>query len=776
MKLRKKIGLLICAILMLGSGVSTLTTEAASEMTVADKNADDGSFTVTLEKTKAASKYKNIYLDAWSEVNGKDDLKTVSVASSKSKWTFTVKAENHNYDEGIYCLQAYALNSKGKKVKLGYTTYNVAVNSSMNFSVSLNKEHSKISATLKNVRYGKDMLQSVKIQVWSYVNGQDDLKTYTLKNKGAGTYTYTVPISKHNCDVGAYRVEAYAYFTEGDPELISSKKVIIKGITDAKIETKMTNADLAKWSIYAGGITGPAAIKKVQVKMWYTNDGEETAQWLTGKYYSKTKRYVAYAASKKFAYKKGSYTMQVYATDARGVCQLVGTCTRNITPALTKSMSFTAEQQPAGYVATMSGLGCLDKVSNVTFKVWNTGSGEGSAASYAGTLSDSKYTVTIPNETLATPGAYKIDAYVTVKNEGTVKIAEQIVNVQNMISGGCSTRYINNENGSFQMVANPITAVNDISKVEFIVTPSANTALARIYKARKVGDKWLADAGAAQFGCTTGQYVIQIQATDVTGAVQIVDSMTVNVQISDRYASLCNNSVQMKGIDISKYQATQQKDGTYKVTIDWNKVKNDGIDFVMIRVGYRGAEGGQIYEDPTFKEHLEGAQNAGVNVGVYFFSQAITEAEAKEEVKWVYNKIKEYRLDFPICIDSEAVYTSGGAPGRANKLTKAQRTKVTAAFCSAVKSYGYTPLIYASTSWLNNNLDMSQLSNYDVWVAQYGTNNGKDSHKVTYQGKYTMWQFTSTATVNGVNGRVDKNNGYQMYSAGDGNGKAYVPQ
>lgn len=774
MKLHKKLGLLFCAIVTLGSGASFLTTEAASAMTVVDKNADDGRFTVTVNKSKSASKYKKIYLDVWSEVDGDDDLETLSVAASKSKWTFDVKAEKHNYDEGTYCLRAYAVNSKGKEVELGTKKYDVAVNSVMNLSLGVNKEQTKVVATLKNVRYGDDMLKSVKIRVWSYGNGQDDIKEYTMKNKGAGTYTYSVPISKHNYEAGAYRVEAYACFTEGDPELIDSKKVTVEGISNAKLETKITSSDLGKWSIYAGGISGPAAIEKVQVKVWYTNDGPDTAQWLTAKYYKKTKRFAAFGAAKKFGYKSGNYTMEVYATDARGVCQLVGTCQRTISPALTKNMTFAIAPNGAGYAAAVAGLGSLDKVEGVVFNVWNVYTGETNAASYAGTkFGDGTYAVTIPSSALPNAGEYEVDAYVTVKGEGTVKLAQGTFEVENMLSSGCSTRYVNNDNGSFQMVANKITSAYDITKVEFVVVPVSNTSLARVYTGRKVGDKWIAEAGAAQFDCITGQYVINVQATDARGTVQIVDTTSLDVKVSSRYANLYNNSVQMKGIDISKYQASPQSDGSYKATIDWNKVKNDGIDFVMIRVGYRGAEGGQIFEDPTFKAHIEGASNAGIGVGVYFFSQAITEEEAREEVKWIYDKVKEYRLDFPICIDSEAVYTSSGKPGRANKLTREARTNVTAAFCKEVASYGYTPLIYASTSWLNNQLDMSKLSNYDVWVAQYGANNGSDSHKVTYAGKYTIWQYTSTAKINGINGNVDKNNGYHLYSAGDGNGRPY---
>ncbi|MCR5515776.1 MAG: Lyzozyme M1 (1,4-beta-N-acetylmuramidase), partial [Lachnospira sp.] len=136
------------------------------------------------------------------------------------------------------------------------------------------------------------------------------------------------------------------------------------------------------------------------------------------------------------------------------------------------------------------------------------------------------------------------------------------------------------------------------------------------------------------------------------------------------------------------------------------------------------------------------------DVGVYFFSQAITEAEAIEEADYICDKIRGYNINLPVVYDTE--YLPGG---RHNNLTRAQRTKVAKAFCNRVIQRGYTPMIYGSTSWLNNDLDMSQLKGYKIWVAQYYSS-------CQYTGSYDFWQYSSSGTVPGINGGVDMNYWY----------------
>lgn len=191
------------------------------------------------------------------------------------------------------------------------------------------------------------------------------------------------------------------------------------------------------------------------------------------------------------------------------------------------------------------------------------------------------------------------------------------------------------------------------------------------------------------------------------------------------------------GIDVSKYQTG----------IDWTKVKNAGINFVMIRCGYRGYGSGVLVEDPMYASHIKGAKAAGLRVGIYFFSQAINEAEAVEEASMAVALANKYGINMPIAIDSE--YAAGGS-GRADGLSKSQRTTITKAFCNTVKSAGYTPMVYASKSWFGTKLDTSQLSGFRIWVAHY-------ADKCGYTGTYHIWQNTSKGKVDGIPGYVDMN-------------------
>ena len=192
------------------------------------------------------------------------------------------------------------------------------------------------------------------------------------------------------------------------------------------------------------------------------------------------------------------------------------------------------------------------------------------------------------------------------------------------------------------------------------------------------------------------------------------------------------------GIDVSKYQTS----------INWQKVKNAGINFVIIRCGYRGYGSGVLVQDPMFASHITGAKGAGLRVGIYFFSQAITEAEAVEEASMAVKLANQYGINMPIAIDSE--YAAGGR-GRADGLSKSARTRITVAFCNTVASAGYKPMVYASKSWFSSHLDVSQFpSSYRIWVAHY-------AEKCGYTGRYDIWQNTSKGSVDGVKGNVDMN-------------------
>ena len=202
-----------------------------------------------------------------------------------------------------------------------------------------------------------------------------------------------------------------------------------------------------------------------------------------------------------------------------------------------------------------------------------------------------------------------------------------------------------------------------------------------------------------------------------------------------------------KVMDVSEFQDA----------INWSKAKADGIDGVIVRCGYRGASDGKLKEDDMFLKHIKGAYKAGLHVGIYMFTEAITEKEGREEAHFAIKMWKKagVPISYPIAVDSEDVfYTENGKrkPGRANNISKAKRTLAIKGFCEKITERGFKPMIYASTDWLNNKLTMSKLP-YDVWVAQYYS-------KCEYKGKYIIWQYTSTGKVAGAKGNIDLNKCY----------------
>lgn len=211
------------------------------------------------------------------------------------------------------------------------------------------------------------------------------------------------------------------------------------------------------------------------------------------------------------------------------------------------------------------------------------------------------------------------------------------------------------------------------------------------------------------------------------------------------------------GIDVSRWNEE----------IDWEKVQEEGIKYAIIRAGYRGSVTGTLVEDWYFKKNMEGTKKAGIPVGLYFFTQATNEVEAVEEASMVLSLCKDYEITYPIFIDTEGA----GGEGRADGLDKKTRTAVCQAFCETIRNNGYQAGIYASKNWLNQKIDTSVLSDdIYIWLAEYGD-------AVSYDGKYHIWQYTSSGRVLGIEGRVDLNLSFlepeekQELKYGDENGK-----
>lgn len=200
----------------------------------------------------------------------------------------------------------------------------------------------------------------------------------------------------------------------------------------------------------------------------------------------------------------------------------------------------------------------------------------------------------------------------------------------------------------------------------------------------------------------------------------------------------------IKGIDVSRYQGD----------INWKKVKEQGFQYAILRVGYRGYETGKIMLDESFEKNIKGALQNDMEVGVYFYSQAVTVEEAVEEAEIVLEAIKPYKITYPVVYDFEDVYDEAS---RTKDLSADEITDMTIAFCDRVEAAGYKPMIYANIQWFMARLDITRLEKYDKWFAQY-------FREPFYPYSFQMWQYTGKGKVDGIEGDVDLNICFKDYS------------
>lgn len=192
------------------------------------------------------------------------------------------------------------------------------------------------------------------------------------------------------------------------------------------------------------------------------------------------------------------------------------------------------------------------------------------------------------------------------------------------------------------------------------------------------------------------------------------------------------------GIDVSSYSGE----------IDWNQVKNDGIEFAIIRIGGRGyGESGNIYADENAIQNITGAKAAGIEVGAYFFSQAITEEEAKQEAEFILNQLNGTKLELPVAYDFEFIEND---TARTDNISGEEMTLLAKAFCDTIEKAGYSPIIYGESPDFYKMYNLTELKDIPLWYAEY-------SKTPDFDYNFSIWQYSDKGNVAGINGNVDMN-------------------
>ncbi|MBQ8518221.1 MAG: glycoside hydrolase family 25 [Agathobacter sp.] len=241
-----------------------------------------------------------------------------------------------------------------------------------------------------------------------------------------------------------------------------------------------------------------------------------------------------------------------------------------------------------------------------------------------------------------------------------------------------------------------------------------------------------------------------------------------NVDISQVVDKLPSNETQelTLGIDVARYQGT----------IDWKKVAESGVDFAIVRVGYRTLKTGEIVADANAKYNMQEASKYGIKLGAYFFSTAITKEEAIEEANWVADYIAKYQITYPVVYNCEGYEDS---ENRQYVLTKQERSDIAIAFLDRIKERGYSPMFYASKNEMEDDAkwETSRLeSRYKIWVAQYPDTPYPQTEKTSYTGKHEMWQYTNNGTVPGISKPVDMNVAYFGFKNTEGPQDSEAPE
>lgn len=211
---------------------------------------------------------------------------------------------------------------------------------------------------------------------------------------------------------------------------------------------------------------------------------------------------------------------------------------------------------------------------------------------------------------------------------------------------------------------------------------------------------------------------------------------SLDFQYDGRYLKLIEGE-SLTGIDVSSYQ----------YDIDWQAVKDSGVDFAIIRLGYRGYESGKIVADKYAQTNLKGAAEAGLQLGVYFFSQAVTPEEAEEEAYYVLGIIKDHNITMPVVYDWESVHDEDA---RTNGMDKETLTRCARAFLETIDTAGYQATLYFNKTQARKLLDLAQLKDYDFWLASY-------TDRLNFPYNIKMWQYTNTGKVPGIEVECDIN-------------------
>lgn len=509
------------AVITATCGTKTATcTVTVKDIKYAIQNVNNGAgtFTVRMARLNELANVAEVRVAVWSAENGQDDLKWYTATSAgNGVYTLNVSIANHGSKAGNYYAHAYVYDSSGKSYFWGggscaFTKVNMSA-SGISAQVSADEETATITMT------GVTGVNSLEFAVWSNVNGQDDLIWYTAQNKGSGTWSVSVPISRHRYSAGTYNVHAYAGNVYTSSQFLRATTFKISGPGITKVTAKNANASAGTFYVDIEGVSAKAGVQKMEVAVWSAAD-QSNLVWYTA---TKTGdgRYAVPVNIANHGYQYGNYKIHVYCTDRNGAVAVKGTAVSLSQPQSVILATGNATQTQ--YNIKASNVGYAGGVKSVQVAIWSAKGGQDDLVWYSmKNNGGGVWSVNVPISNHRTAGTYYAHMYIEDAKGNAHFGSSTTFSVDSPAMESVSVQNINAAAGTFTVEVDGATAKSGIAQVEIAVWSTANQSNLKWYTATKQSDgKYVVSADIANHDYLYGTYYIHVYLSDRNGVTAV---------------------------------------------------------------------------------------------------------------------------------------------------------------------------------------------------------------------------------------------------------------
>ena len=699
----------------LGAGSTTFTK---STPVVSVNTTDDENYTVSAIHIPGTLGLglTEVKFAVWSVDGGQDDLVWYNGSLVADSYCVMVPLNAHGYTQGKYIVHIYASYINGITECVSQTSFEV-VNKATVSVENVNNVSGVFDVVISDIHVAGGV-KSILIPIWSESN-QNDIKWYTAERQSDGTYITHVDVAYHNCNYGEFQIDVYAKNNSDFLQKIGhTTQKLIKSTSSIHIDADELG-EVYTISIKGAPGTLGQSLKKVQVAVWNKRD-QSDIKWYDAT--SEADQYIVNVPLSDFDSRLGAYQVHPYGLYSSGKQVNLGMTSFDINNFA--EVCVTNVNNEAGtFDVVASNVSAVGGLKNVKIAIWSKSDQSDLKWYTAEKLSDGLYYVHMDfvNHNY-NYGNFQVHTYV---ENGYGKMTCVDARSQ-MISKPEVALSMTSDNGSFTATISNIPGSGGSLKYIRVAIWSLEDDQDDLkwYKASDNNGVYVVTASYADHPSESGRYQIHVYATYADGS-QLCVTTTIysKTKTLDHY-----------GIDVSQYQGY----------IDWTAVKASGVTYAIIRaVGYNSSSG--YYEDTYFDYNMKAASAAGINVGMYIYSNAYDDSSAYNEAIYMVNLAKKYDVTMPIFIDIEQ--------GHANNMTASQATSLANTFCNVINAYGYKAGVYSSMSAWIYKLNAGTLGSNYIWIAYYG--HTLDELKSTWSSRCDIWQYSSKGSVNGVSGAVD---------------------